>query len=66
VGDARYGGALMLEGEPVPRLMLHAAALEFPHPDGGMKRIEADVPEDMRRLGERLFVGSLASAEAGG
>ena len=55
VGDARYGGALMLDGEPVPRLMLHAAALEFPHPDGGVKRLEADLPEDMRRLSEALF-----------
>jgi tRNA pseudouridine32 synthase/23S rRNA pseudouridine746 synthase len=54
-GDARYGGALMLEGEPVPRLMLHAAALEFPHPEGGIKRIEAEAPEDMRLVTERLF-----------
>ena len=55
VGDARYGGALMLDGQPVPRLMLHAAALEFPHPAGGSRRIEAPLPEDMRRLGEALF-----------
>jgi tRNA pseudouridine32 synthase/23S rRNA pseudouridine746 synthase len=54
-GDARYGGALMLNGEPVPRLMLHAAALEFPHPAGGSRRIEAPLPEDMRRLSEALF-----------
>jgi RluA family pseudouridine synthase len=54
-GDARYGGALMLAGEPVPRLMLHAAALEFPHPDGGTKRIEAPAPDDMRHLCEALF-----------
>lgn len=54
-GDARYGGALMLAGEPVPRLMLHALALEFPHPDGGLKRIEAEPPEDFRRLAEALF-----------
>jgi tRNA pseudouridine32 synthase/23S rRNA pseudouridine746 synthase len=66
VGDARYGGALMLEGEPVPRLMLHAAALEFPHPGSGVKRIDADAPEDMRRLGERLFAGSLAATQADG
>jgi tRNA pseudouridine32 synthase/23S rRNA pseudouridine746 synthase len=46
LGDARYGGALTLNGAPVPRLMLHAAALEFPHPDGGRKRIEAGPPED--------------------
>ena len=54
-GDSRYGGALMLEGEPVPRLMLHAAALEFPHPAGGTTRIEAEAPVDMLRLTERLF-----------
>ena len=45
-GDARYGGALMLAGEPVPRLMLHAAALEFPHPAGELRRITAPPPRD--------------------
>ena len=45
-GDVRYGGALTLAGRPVPRLMLHAAALEFPHPDGGTRRIEAPLPAD--------------------
>ena len=33
-GDARYGGALVVGGHAVPRLMLHAAALTFPHPGG--------------------------------
>jgi tRNA pseudouridine32 synthase/23S rRNA pseudouridine746 synthase len=52
-GDARYGGALMLAGAPVPRLMLHAAALEFPHPDGsGPLQIEAPTPPDFRRVAE--------------
>jgi tRNA pseudouridine32 synthase/23S rRNA pseudouridine746 synthase len=54
-GDARYGGALMLAGEEVPRLMLHALALEFPHPDGGFKRIEAEPPADFRKLDAALF-----------
>lgn len=45
-GDVRYGGALILGGRPVPRLMLHAAALEFPHPAGGTRRVEAPLPED--------------------
>jgi RluA family pseudouridine synthase len=54
-GDARYGGALMLAGEPVPRLMLHAGALEFPHPNGGMTRIEAPPPQDMQDVTARLF-----------
>jgi tRNA pseudouridine32 synthase/23S rRNA pseudouridine746 synthase len=54
-GDARYGGALMLGGEAVPRLMLHALALEFPHPDGGWKRIEAEPPADFQSLSQALF-----------
>jgi tRNA pseudouridine32 synthase/23S rRNA pseudouridine746 synthase len=53
-GDSRYGGALVLGGATVPRLMLHARAIRFPHPDGGEKTIEAPVPDDMAGLGERL------------
>lgn len=49
-GDARYGGALAVAGLPVPRLMLHAQALSFPHPEGGTRRIEAEVPADMAGL----------------
>jgi RluA family pseudouridine synthase len=45
-GDARYGGALVLGGAPVPRLMLHAARLAFPHPAGGTRTIEAPLPCD--------------------
>ena len=54
-GDARYGGALMLAGEEVPRLMLHALALDFPHPDGGIRRIEARPPADFEKLSRTLF-----------
>ena len=53
-GDARYGGALTLGGRPVPRLMLHASALSFPHPDGSTKRVEAPLPDDMRTLAKSL------------
>jgi len=53
-GDVRYGGALALGGVAVPRLMLHAAALEFPHPEGGSKRIAAPLPAD--------FVTALSAA----
>jgi len=56
-GDARYGGALVVGGHAVPRLMLHAAALQFPHPSGGEKRIEAPVPADMAALIEQLKLG---------
>lgn len=54
-GDVRYGGALTLDGQPVPRLMLHAASLSFPHPAGGTLRIEAPVPADMAALSAVLF-----------
>ena len=53
-GDVRYGGALVVAGRPVPRLMLHALALEFPHPGGGRRRIEAPVPPDMADLSAAL------------
>lgn len=56
-GDARYGGALALGGEAVPRLMLHALALKFPHPAGGEMRLEAPVPEDMAALIRSLGLG---------
>ena len=59
-GDARYGGALTLGGHPVPRLMLHAAALSFPHPDGGTKRVEAPPPADFATLAKSLeLMGTL-------
>lgn len=53
-GDVRYGGALALEGQAVPRLMLHALTLSFPHPAGGEKTLSAPVPEDMRTLAAAL------------
>ena len=56
-GDARYGGALVVGGEAVPRLMLHARALSFPHPAGGVKRLEAEPPKDMAGLIVALGLG---------
>jgi tRNA pseudouridine32 synthase/23S rRNA pseudouridine746 synthase len=53
-GDPRYGGALALYGAPVGRLMLHAAALVFPHPAGGERRIDAPPPADFEALAERI------------
>ena len=49
-GDPRYGGMLMLMGASVPRLMLHAAALVFPHPVGGERHVTAPLPRDMAAL----------------
>jgi RluA family pseudouridine synthase len=59
-GDSRYGGALTLGGAAVPRLMLHARALSFPHPEGGERTIEAAGPADMAAVLGRL---GLALAE---
>ncbi len=56
-GDVRYGGALVVAGIPVPRLMLHAAALDFPHPDGGRRRIAAPPPADFQALAAALGLG---------
>ena len=50
LGDPRYGGALTLGGAAVPRLMLHAARLRFPHPDGSDKHVDAPIPADMAAL----------------
>ena len=53
-GDARYGGVLMLAGLPVPRLMLHAAALAFPHPAGERMTLTAPAPRDFRAFADGL------------
>jgi 23S rRNA pseudouridine1911/1915/1917 synthase len=51
LGDARYGGVAQAGGIPAPRCLLHAQALELAHPRTGEPlRIEAAVPEDLRRF----------------
>lgn len=54
LGDARYGGALTAGGASVPRLMLHASQLDFPHPEGGRKTVEAALPDDFTEVRVRL------------
>ena len=56
LGDARYGGALGVAGGPVPRLMLHAVALSFPHPEGRTVRIEAHPPDDFVEVAARVGI----------
>lgn len=56
-GDPRYGGALMLAGQPVSRLMLHAVALEFPHPAGGRFRLTAPPPDDFLAAAALMGLG---------
>lgn len=53
LGDPRYGGALMVAGASVPRLMLHASALSFPHPAGETRMVEAPPPSDFRDVARR-------------
>jgi len=50
VGDVRYGGGLTFAGLAAPRLMLHAARLRFPHPEGGDRTVEAPLTEDFQAL----------------
>lgn len=49
MGDGLYG-----EGQATgPRVMLHAARLEVPRPEGGTLTLEAPVPEDFREAAAR-------------
>lgn len=43
-GDGKYGGLFGIGGVEIPGLLLHAAALELPHPDGGRRRFTAPPP----------------------
>jgi 23S rRNA pseudouridine1911/1915/1917 synthase len=55
LGDPKYGGPRMVGAVSVPRVMLHAARLELPHPvTGAPLRFEAPVPADFRELAAAL------------
>ncbi len=60
-GDGKYGGLFSLAGVEVPGLMLHAAALDLPHPEGGRRRYEAPPPaaftQALRSLGLETALG---------
>jgi RluA family pseudouridine synthase len=53
-GDGKYGGLFSVAGWAVPRLMLHAAHLVCPHPEGGVLTIAAPIPSDFHALGAGL------------
>lgn len=61
LGDPRYGGALTAAGGAVPRLMLHAWRLRFPHPDGGERCVEAPAPADMAAIARALGIDITAA-----
>jgi RluA family pseudouridine synthase len=52
-GDGKYGGLFRLDPVDVPSLLLHAAAVDIPHPEGGRRRFEAPPPA--------AFLGALKS-----
>jgi tRNA pseudouridine32 synthase/23S rRNA pseudouridine746 synthase len=54
LGDGKYGGLFAASGAPAPRLMLHAFAIEIPHPAGGCFRVSAPLPPEFRSYLEAL------------
>lgn len=48
-GDAKYGGLFRLGSADIPGLMLHAAALDIPHPAGGRAVFSAPAPEAFKK-----------------
>ncbi len=52
-GDGKYGGLFRLGAVETPNLLLHAAALDIPHPEGGRRQFEAPPPP--------AFLGALRS-----
>ncbi len=43
-GDGKYGGLYRIGGTEIPGLLLHAAALDIPYPEGGRRKFEAPPP----------------------
>jgi 23S rRNA pseudouridine1911/1915/1917 synthase len=55
LGDARYGGPMLHEGQIVPHHMLHAAELVLAHPVGGqVLHLQADLPPTWHALRDAL------------
>ena len=52
-GDGKYGGLYCIGGTEIPRLLLHAVALDVPYPGGGRRAFVAPPPSD--------FVGAIRS-----
>ncbi len=53
-GDGKYGGLFHLAGAEIPSLMLHAAALDFPHPAGGRLTLKAPLPPVFAQTAQSL------------
>ena len=62
-GDGKYGGLFSLGGTPIPRLMLHAAALDLPHPAGGRLSLAASPPADFANVITALGLGTVPASQ---
>ncbi|MEM0985783.1 MAG: RluA family pseudouridine synthase [Pseudomonadota bacterium] len=57
LGDRQYGlGAAddTAWTDPIPRTMLHAFSLRFPHPSGTQSTVKADPPQDFRDVAQAM------------
>ena len=53
-GDGKYGGLFRLGATEIPSLLLHAAALDVPHPAGGRLQLSAPPPEAFQTAARSL------------
>lgn len=53
-GDDKYGGLFRLGAVEIPGLMLHAAALDLPHPAGGRRQFSAPPPRAFTQTARSL------------
>lgn len=53
-GDGKYGGLFRIGEAEIPGVMLHASALELPHPAGGRRRFTAPSPDAFIRVSRSL------------
>jgi tRNA pseudouridine32 synthase/23S rRNA pseudouridine746 synthase len=61
-GDGKYGGLFDIGGTTIPRLMLHASALDIPHPDGKMRCFRAALPPDFASVEKLLGLDAASCA----
>ena len=62
-GDGKYGGLFSLGGVAIPRLLLHAAALDLPHPAGGRLSLTAPPPQDFFNMITALGLGTIPASQ---
>jgi 23S rRNA pseudouridine955/2504/2580 synthase len=63
-GDGKYGGLFRLGAIDIPGLMLHAAALDLPHADGGRRSFRAAAPESFIKTARFLGLETGAAGKA--